>query len=575
MTTGVTVDFNANLARFSSNVDKAIADLNKFQSNADRMAGNVKATFATLGAGLSVAAVVAWGKSTIDAADNMNDLSQRIGINIKDLARWKLAAEQSGTTLESLAKGVKGLATNLIDNGDKMRAAGITATDANGALVQLADIFAYLPDGVEKTALAVQLFGKAGMDMIPMLNQGSRGLKEAQEKSAKYAEELARLAPDADKFNDSLRELKLQSEASALSIMSKLTPGMQGLAEWIKDARSGADGLARALGYIAEKSDSEIMRGLAWLAGESGTVRSRGYQGPKDAYGLPATEADQFDQATADFVAAGGIDDAYKRKVAAERARKLLNKPVEKNPKLESMLERGQQNLYGSLDSEEEARLLAQKRTMEETKKEFEDLQRMLKKGEENELALYYETAGEETQRLVAEQRELQDAIKKNDGLAKDMGFAFASAAEESLLHWRGVGNFLQSLGEDVGRIFLRKTLTEPFAEDLSGAFKNVGGGKGIYGGIKSLLGFAGGGYTGDGARSGGLDGQGGFLAMLHPRETVVDHTTGSTTGGIVITQHIYPAPGTSASDLAQAMVAAKNAAVAEVHNAMRRGAWA
>jgi hypothetical protein len=36
---------------------------------------------------------------------------------------------------------------------------------------------------------------------------------------------------------------------------------------------------------------------------------------------------------------------------------------------------------------------------------------------------------------------------------------------------------------------------------------------------------FAGGGYTGNAPRVGGLDGQGGFMAMLHPQETVVDHT--------------------------------------------------
>lgn len=47
---------------------------------------------------------------------------------------------------------------------------------------------------------------------------------------------------------------------------------------------------------------------------------------------------------------------------------------------------------------------------------------------------------------------------------------------------------------------------------------------------------FAGGGYTGEGARLGGLDGQGGFMAMLHPRETVIDHTTfaGASLGGAV-----------------------------------------
>lgn len=38
---------------------------------------------------------------------------------------------------------------------------------------------------------------------------------------------------------------------------------------------------------------------------------------------------------------------------------------------------------------------------------------------------------------------------------------------------------------------------------------------------------FEGGGYTGDGPRAGGLDGRGGFMAMLHPRETVIDHTRG------------------------------------------------
>ncbi|WP_282091347.1 hypothetical protein [Epibacterium ulvae] len=41
------------------------------------------------------------------------------------------------------------------------------------------------------------------------------------------------------------------------------------------------------------------------------------------------------------------------------------------------------------------------------------------------------------------------------------------------------------------------------------------------------LQGFSGGGFTGWGARSGGMDGEGGFLAMLHPRETVIDHHRG------------------------------------------------
>ena len=65
----------------------------------------------------------------------------------------------------------------------------------------------------------------------------------------------------------------------------------------------------------------------------------------------------------------------------------------------------------------------------------------------------------------------------------------------------------------------------------LGKLFGNIGGGvlkKGLLGGLFS---FDGGGYTGPGARSGGLDGRGGFAAMLHPQETVVDHTRGQRLG--------------------------------------------
>ena len=63
------------------------------------------------------------------------------------------------------------------------------------------------------------------------------------------------------------------------------------------------------------------------------------------------------------------------------------------------------------------------------------------------------------------------------------------------------------------------------------------GGGLGSFGGgapLGDLSGsmpwssWAGGGYTGDGARSGGVDGQGGFPAILHPQETVIDHSASS-----------------------------------------------
>jgi hypothetical protein len=83
-------------------------------------------------------------------------------------------------------------------------------------------------------------------------------------------------------------------------------------------------------------------------------------------------------------------------------------------------------------------------------------------------------------------------------------------------------------------------------------------------GSITELLpAFAGGGYTGNAPRSGGLDGQGGFMAMLHPRETVIDHSRASG-GGVpnitIRTGEVVQMPDgsqwVSMADLEQAMQA-------------------
>ena len=50
-----------------------------------------------------------------------------------------------------------------------------------------------------------------------------------------------------------------------------------------------------------------------------------------------------------------------------------------------------------------------------------------------------------------------------------------------------------------------------------------------------------GGGYTGSGSRSGGVDGKGGFPAILHPKETIIDHTKGG--GGSSDVPNITYAP--------------------------------
>lgn len=83
------------------------------------------------------------------------------------------------------------------------------------------------------------------------------------------------------------------------------------------------------------------------------------------------------------------------------------------------------------------------------------------------------------------------------------------------------------SIIRDMIRIEVQQRVTRPLGQMMKDSS--------IVGGLKSLFSFDGGGFTGLGSRSGGLDGRGGFLALMHPNETVIDHTKPSSGGGTVV----------------------------------------
>lgn len=87
-----------------------------------------------------------------------------------------------------------------------------------------------------------------------------------------------------------------------------------------------------------------------------------------------------------------------------------------------------------------------------------------------------------------------------------------------------------------------------------------------------ALASFEGGGFTGAGARSGGMDGRGGFLAMLHPNETVIDHTQGGGQDITIINNIDASGDGDVDQRIAMAVSESSRQTVEQVHNMMRRG---
>lgn len=81
-----------------------------------------------------------------------------------------------------------------------------------------------------------------------------------------------------------------------------------------------------------------------------------------------------------------------------------------------------------------------------------------------------------------------------------------------------------------------------------------------------------GGGYTGYGARSGGVDGKGGFLSVLHPDETILDHTKGQGAAGVVVNQTISFGSGVTRAEVQSMIPKIVDATKAAVLDARKRG---
>lgn len=133
------------------------------------------------------------------------------------------------------------------------------------------------------------------------------------------------------------------------------------------------------------------------------------------------------------------------------------------------------------------------------------------------------------------------DKLGGSAGKAKDAWKDLRKATSDYANDVKAAANDLAQSAGGIFKGLIDQTMT--WKDAAMSALKSVltyfnsmnkaGGGGGIFGGgiFQSLIGgflgmsFDGGGHTGSGPRSGGMDGKGGFPAMLHPNETVIDHT--------------------------------------------------
>ena len=154
--------------------------------------------------------------------------------------------------------------------------------------------------------------------------------------------------------------------------------------------------------------------------------------------------------------------------------------------------------------------------------------------------------------------------IEEAGGAAADSTVERFGKANNSIL------DGLAAMAKDAVKIFgdLARSAISFFGNIFGGDESSPAAGSGATAGTPS---FAGGGFTGYGSRLGGLDGSGGFAALLHPNEMVVDLSRGGGAGAVInITNHIQP--GVSLEMIPQIMEATKVGTLAALRDQGRRG---
>ena len=202
-----------------------------------------------LGASAAVGgSILAVGKSTADYAGDMYNMARGAGIGVEAFQKLAYAGRMSGVETEKLSAslvkfdrmvaeatgGNKTYMQTFEDLGIKIKDSAGNLRQPNEIFEDVADIFHNTEDGIGKTALAVELFGKSGADLIPMLNDGKAGLKAFYAEAERLGLALSNeMIAKGDAFSDQLENIGEQVKGVKLQLGAALIPALSAATEKI------------------------------------------------------------------------------------------------------------------------------------------------------------------------------------------------------------------------------------------------------------------------------------------------------------------------------------------------------
>ena len=501
---GDTAEFNRAMDKGAS---KAQATMQSIQRSVRRAGPIIGAALVTAAAGFTVAL-----KKTIDQADEFSKLSQKIGISVQSLSAFKLAAELAGTNFETLTKSIGRFARNISDASNALstplrafEALDIAFENSDGSLrkvedtlLDVADKFSMMEDGTKKAALAAELFGRGGFELIPFLNQGRDGIAavtaEAEKLGIVFNTKTARAA---EEFNDNLTRMKAAAQGIFISISNDLLPTMVDLSDEIVNNQGKVTGLTKntntltnsfitviSAAKLVKAGFIEIGNAVGDTAAVIGVLSGNGTT--SGAFSGPLINAIRFRKELKSIVNKSNSDRGQALKEANDEIEQLWIKHWARQ---KETAEKGGDDVNAASKAgaigrskdfvaalkEGEALTTSLRNPLEVFADTTERLDSLLAQG-----AISQETFTRAQEKAKATYEKNTLSLTKQGSALKDLGTTFASGFEQAIVDGKKFSEVLKELEKDIIRIIVRKQILDPLLGALFGG--GGGGGGGLFG---------------------------------------------------------------------------------------------
>jgi len=199
-----------------------------------------------LGAATSIASLLEMSKRAIETADEFGKLAQKTGLVTDSVSSLSYVAAVNGASQNDLRVGMRNLA-------EQMERTGKGSEDIEKRFFKLSDEFSQMRDGAEKTARAVEIFGRSGEQLIPLLNRGSVAIRQQMDEAHKLGLTIGpEFAENAAKFNDNIARAKAIGEGFFLKLAEMVLPKLNVAMTEFLDAIVRLGGQGPILALIAK-----------------------------------------------------------------------------------------------------------------------------------------------------------------------------------------------------------------------------------------------------------------------------------------------------------------------------------